>query len=134
MSGLGCEYIFETTGQFEWAVLRLLHLMAFQILICHNRYQRSEPMGDFDRVPLRTSIWPEPSRLTYLMLAPPSSFPREALLESGPFEFYQVVGISEAEAAYARAHDGSALLELLIAHDYFPVTDPSRSEIPIPRS
>jgi hypothetical protein len=129
-SGLGCEFVFETTGQFEWAILRLLHLMTFQILICHGRYERREPMGDFDRIPLRNSISPEPSVLTYLMLAPPVSIPREALLESGAFEFYQVVGISEAEAAYARSHDGPALLERLMANSYFPVTDPNRTEVP----
>jgi hypothetical protein len=63
------------------------------------------------------------------MLAPPVRFPREARLESGPFDFYQVVGISDAEAAYARAHGGQPLLDLLVAHDFFPVTDPDRREV-----
>jgi hypothetical protein len=30
-SGFGCEYVFETTEQGDWAILRLQHLMAFQI-------------------------------------------------------------------------------------------------------
>jgi hypothetical protein len=63
------------------------------------------------------------------MLAPPSRFPREVDLESGPFAFYQVVGISDAEAAYAKSKGGQALLELLNSHNYFPVTDPDRREI-----
>lgn len=128
-SGLGCEFVFETTEQSEWAILRLLHLMTFQILLCHGRYPGRKSLSDFDRIPLRGPIRPGHSALTYLMLAPPASFPREVRLESGPFDFYQVVGISEAEAAYARSHDGSALLELLVAHDHFPVTDPDRSEV-----
>lgn len=128
-SGLGCEYIFETTQRSEWAVMRLLDLMTFQILICHGRYPGREPISDFDRMPLRSSICVQPSMLTYLMLAPPSFFPREVQLESGLFNFYQVVGISEAEAAFARLHSGSALLELLISSDYFPVTDPARNEV-----
>jgi hypothetical protein len=128
-SGLGCEFVFETTRQSEWAILRLLHLMTFQILLCHGRYPRRGPMSDFDRVPLRASIRPEHSVLTFLMLAPPAHFPREVQLESGSFDFYQVVGISDAEAAYARSDDGPALLDLLIEHGYFPVTDPDRSEV-----
>ena len=127
-SGLGCEFVFETTQQSEWAILRLLHLMTFQILLCHGRYPGREPLSDFDRIPLRVPIL-EHSVLTYLMAAPPSGFPREAKLDSGSFDFYQIVGISEAEAAFARSHDGPALLELLVAHGYFPVTDPNRKEV-----
>jgi|SRR5678815_2684123 len=128
-SGLGCEFVFETTQQSEWAALRLLHLMTFQILLCHGRYPGREPLSDFDRVPLRGPIRSGHSVLTHLMVAPPSRFSREAQLDSGSFDFYQIVGISEAEASFARSHDGSALLELLVAHGYFPVTDPDRKEI-----
>ena len=129
LQALVASLYFETTQQSQWPIVRLLHAMTFQILLCHGRYPGREPLSDFDRIPLRGSIRPEPSALTYLMLAPPTRFLREAQLESGSFDFYQVVGISEAEAAYARSHDGPALLELLVAHDYFPVTDPDRSEV-----
>jgi hypothetical protein len=131
-SGLGCEFIFETTRQAKWAIVRLLHFMTLQILLCHGRYPGRDPMGDFDRVPLRGSISPEPSVLTHLMLAPAGRSIQEAKLESGPFTFYHVVGISEAEAAFARSHGGEALLNLLVAHGYFPVTDPTRNELVIP--
>ena len=128
-SGLGCEFVFETTCQSDWAIVRLLHLMVFQILLCHGRYESSPPLGEFDRIPLRGSICPEASVLTHLMLTLPSRFPQEALLESGPFDFYQVVGISDAEAAYARLRGGQALVDLLVAHNHFPVTDPKRKEL-----
>ena len=75
---------------------RMLHAMAFQILLCHGRYPGRERLGDYDRLPLRSSIRMEPSVLTWLMLAPPIGFPRLAQLESGPFEFYQLVGITDA--------------------------------------
>jgi hypothetical protein len=135
-SGLGCEFVFETTQQSQWAISRLLHLMTFQILLCHGRYPGREPLGDFDRLPSRGPINFENSVLTYLMLAAPlpTRFPREAHLDSGSFDFYQVVGISEAEAAYARSHDGSALLDLLVANEFFPVTDPYRPEVSIGKS
>lgn len=129
-SGLGCEFVFETTQQSEWAITRLLHVMAFQILLCSGRYPGREPLSDFDRIPLREPICPGGSILTYLMIAPPSRFPREAKLESGPFDFYQIVGISEADATFARAHDGPTLLERLTANGYFPVADPARRDLP----
>jgi len=128
-SGIGCEFVLETPQKSGWAIMRLLYLTVFQILLCHGRYPGREPLGDFDRIPLRSSIRPEPSVLTCLMLAPPAHFPRQAQLESGPFNFYQAVGISEAEATYARSHGGPILLELLTARGYFPVTDPDRDEI-----
>lgn len=130
-SGLGCEFIFETTEQSEWAILRLLHLMTYQILLCHGRYLERKPLIDFNRVAFGGAICPGKSALTRLMLAPPSRFPREAQMDSGSFDFYQVVGISEAEAAFGRSQGGAALLELLVANGYFPVTDPSRKEVAI---
>jgi hypothetical protein len=128
-SGLGCEFVFETTQQSEWAILRMLHLMTFQILLCHGRYPGRDPLSDFDRTPLRGPIRSGHSKLTHLMVAPPSGFPREAHLDSGSFDFNQIVGISEAEAAFARSHDGLALLEMLVAQGYFPITDPDRNEV-----
>lgn len=126
-SGLGCEFIFETTEQGDWAILRLLHLMAFQILLCHGKYPGRPRLTDFDRVPLRGPIRPGDSVLTHLMLASPRNFPREAQLESGPFEFQAIVGITETERMFAKEHGGEALLQKLTAAGYFPVTDPDRS-------
>jgi hypothetical protein len=128
-SGMGCEFVFETTQQAQWPIVRLLHVMIFQVLLSHGRYPGSHPLGDFDRIPLRGPIRPGPSHLTHLMLAPPVRFPREAQLESGSFDFYQVVGVGEAEVGYARAHGGPALLEALVARGFFPVTDPERNEV-----
>jgi|SRR5579863_3113659 len=128
-SGLGCEFVLEVPRQSPWAIMRLLHLTVFQILLCHGRYPGREPLGDFDRIPLRSSIRPEPSALTWLMLAPPDGIPRQAQLESGTFDFYEAVGISDAEAEYARTFGGDVLLELLKAHDYFPVTNADRNDV-----
>jgi hypothetical protein len=94
-SGMGCEFVFETTEQSDWAILRMLHLMTFQILLYHGRYPNSGPLGDFHRIPLRGPIRPGQSKLTHWMLAPPSGFHREEHLDSGRFDFYQVVGVSE---------------------------------------
>jgi len=128
-SGLGCEFVLETPQSARWAIFRLLHAMAFQILLCHGRYPGRDPLSDYDRLPLRGSIRTEPSALTWLMLAPPIGFPRKAQLESGAFEFHQLVGITETEAGYARSHDGPSLVEILQAHGGFPVTNPDRRSL-----
>jgi hypothetical protein len=128
-SGLACEFVLEVPQQSQWAILRLLYLTVFQILLCLGRFPGRKPLGDFDRIPLRCSIRPEPSLLTWLMLAPPARFESQMQLESGAFDFYQVVGISEAEAAYARSHSGEDLLKLLASKAYFPVTNPDRPEV-----
>lgn len=129
MSGMGCEFVMETPQSVQWAIFRLLHVMAFQILLCHGCYPGREPLGDYDRLPLRSSIRPEPSALTFLMLAPPAGFPRRAQLESGPFDFYHVIGITEAEATYARSHDGLKLVEILTTHNAFPISNPDRQSV-----
>lgn len=50
-------------------------------------------------------------------------------LHYGVFEFYELVGITEAEATYARDHDGPELVELLRAQGAFPVTNPDRTSV-----
>jgi hypothetical protein len=125
-SGFGCEFVLETTEQGEWAILRLQHLMAFQILLAHERYPGREMVAPYDRVPLRASITPEPSELRWLILAPPVSFDSRFTLATGWVDLYEVFGASEAEAAYAREHGGDKLVELLSPSGAFPVTDPRR--------
>jgi hypothetical protein len=128
-AGLGCEFVLETRTQSPWAIVRLQQIMTFQVLIAQGRFPDRKPLDDFDRVPLRAPVGPEPSALTWLMLAPPTGFPRKVRLQSGFFNFFQVVGISEAEAAYARAEGGEELWKLLQVYGFFPVTDPNRPSV-----
>jgi len=128
-AGLGCEFVLETRAQSPWAIVRLQQLMAFQVLIAEGHFPNRKPLDDFARVPLRAPLGPEPSVLTWLMLAPPKGFPRKARLASGFFNFFQVIGISEAEAAYAREEGGEELWKLLQVYGAFPVADPGRSSV-----
>jgi hypothetical protein len=127
VSGLGCEFIFETINAGDWAILRLLHLMTFQILLAHGRYEGRGPLELYDRLPLRGSIRPQPSDIQSLMVC--QSALEEVPLESGRFSFYQVVGISEEEATFARANGGDKLVEKLVTAHAFPVTDPDRHSV-----
>lgn len=131
VSGLGYEFVFESDVQGDWAIRRIWQLMAYQILLSHGRYPGREPLGVFDRLPLRSPIWSEDSDLQYLMIAPADPSTGSQRLESGSFDLWRIVGITEAEAAFARAHGGDALLAQLHTAGAFPVTDPARPTVPL---
>lgn len=126
LSGLGCEFIFETPMQSKWAILRVQHMMAFQVLLAHDRYLNRETLDIYDRIPLHGPITPEPSELTYIMVASPSHFIPSFQLESGHVDLLSLVGITDAEAQFARNNDGGTLLKYLKDNNAFPVTDPGR--------
>ncbi|WP_077022464.1 suppressor of fused domain protein [Fuerstiella marisgermanici] len=106
VSGLGCEFVFETATQGEWAILRVQQIMAFQILLAHGRFPGRDLLDVFDRIPLRGPITPEPSQLTHIMVAPPVGDSPSFQLDSGHVDFLALVGITDAEAQFARHYDG----------------------------
>jgi hypothetical protein len=128
-SGLGMEFILETPERSQWAILRLQHLVAFQILLACGRYPGRELIGLHDRIPLRAPITPEPSELTWLFVGPPDGYAESFALPTGGVELFAVVGVTEAEAAHARAIGGDALVELLRKSGCYPLTDPSRVSV-----
>ena len=128
-AGLGCEFVLETRTQSPWAVVRLQQLMAFQVLIAEGCFPNRKPLDDFDRIPLRAPLGPDPSALTWMMLAPPTGFARKARLQTGFFHFYQVIGITEAEAVFARQEGAEELWNMLRAYGFFPVIDLHRSSV-----
>lgn len=128
-SGLGGEFVLETIEQASWAVTRLLYVMAYQILVCAGRYPDRKPLKDYDQIPLGTAIGTEPTALTWLLLAPPTGFPRRHETRTGWFDFSEVVGISGEEAAAGRIHGGPLLVKGLQQEGAFPVTMPERKSI-----
>ncbi len=125
-SGLGSEFVLETTEQAEWAILRLQHLTAFQILTAHGRYPGHDPVRPYARIAQQGPINFQESELRWLILAPPVSFESEFALESGWVELHEAFGATEDEAGYARKHGGDKLVEILTRAGAFPVTDPRR--------
>lgn len=102
--------------------------MACQILVCHDRYPGRSPLSLFDRIPLKCPIDGGNSQVHSVMLAP-SPHGNDHCLESGTFDFVQVVGITENETIYAKSHGGPQLVDLLKAANAFPVTDPARDSV-----
>jgi len=86
-------------------------------------------LADYDRIPLREPISGATSALTWLMVTPSPHLATDAQLESGHFSFYQLVGITEAEAAFARTEGGPKLVDLLRSSGCFPVNDQERKSL-----
>jgi hypothetical protein len=129
VSGLGMEFVLQTPLRAEWALERLAHVVAFQTLIAYGRYPGRDLLYLHDRIPLRSSIGPEPSDLTWLVIGPPDGLPTEFRLPTGSVELLAVVGVTEVEAAYGRSRGGEALIGVLRKGSAYPVTDPRRSSV-----
>lgn len=128
LAGLGCEFVLETSSLSTLATDQLHYLMAWQLL-ASRQVRQTDPLGDFDRVPMLDSSDLIGSQLRWLMLGPPRQLPFEASQHSGNFDFFQVTAISEAEADYARTRGGPALLLRLEQAGAYPVVDWMRTEV-----
>lgn len=127
-SGLGCEIVLETAEDCSWAMFHLRRLLAFQILLGWGLYEGKDLLSEGDRIPLRHPIDGGSSQLTWLLVSRPSGYEAEFHLPTGRAGFLHLVGITEAEAAFAREHGDEALLLLLLAAGY-PVTIPGRASV-----
>lgn len=128
-SGLGMEFVLQTPEREEWAVDRLAHVIAFQILLSCGKYQGREMLDLHDRIPLRASISAEPSDLTWLTVGPADGLPPSFQLPSGSVDLLAVVGVTEHEATYGRQHGGGDLIEMLRQKTNYPVTDWRRKSV-----
>lgn len=127
ISGVGHEFVLEATLGADWLLRRVQHVLAFDILLAHGRYPGREPLAPYDRLPLHGPLDPEGrSVLTYLQVCPASDAQRSIRLMSGAFELFSLVGITEAEASYAREHGGDKLEAVLRQAGAFPVVAPDR--------
>ena len=132
-SGFGAEFVLEVPTSAPWVIHRLQHLLAFALLASVGQLGAKEPLGLFDRLPLRGPIEPgTASRLTWLVIVPGPEARAGFTLASGHVDLWTVLGVTEEEAAWARAHGGPELVDLLTRASAFPVTDPSREGVLLP--
>jgi hypothetical protein len=125
MSGLGCEFMFETTKQGRWAITCVQNLIAYQILLACGRFERKELVGYHHRIPLGGPLASK-SVLTSLTITLPEGYPSTIATPSGHVDLLALVGISAEEAQFAREHGGDALVAELKEANAFPVTNPAR--------
>lgn len=129
VSGLGCEFVFQSRAQSRWAVTLLQRMVAFQLLLAAGRFSGKSPLAIGDRIPLRSPIDGKDSHLTWVLLTASADFPGFHRFPSGLFQFIEFVGITEDEAEYARTNGNDELLRRLSIHKALPVTDPGRRTI-----
>lgn len=137
-SGLGYEFTLHTPAQAAWAI-RILHwLMAVQLLVACGDIE-GELLQRNDRIPLGSSIGKQEGVLTHLLVTGPDAvvqgpasphmagYPGEFALASGRVELLLMMGVSAAEADFARSQGTEALLTVLHHWEYFPLTDAGRA-------
>lgn len=128
LSGLGCEIVFETADDFDWALRLMRRLLAYQILLGWGHYEGGDPFAIGSRIPLGGSIDRESSELKYCLIVPPKGYEPKFQIPSGRAEFYHIVGVTEAEFQFARTNGMESLLTLLSPAGY-PVTNPARASV-----
>lgn len=129
-SGLGVEYVFASRLAGQWAIKLMHRVLAYDLLLSHDRYPGQGPLNVGHRIPLRAPIVPGTgSVLTRLLVGATAALPSGFRLESGTVRFLQLIGITDDEAALAREQGDEALVGLLRQHDAYDVTDPRRRSL-----
>jgi hypothetical protein len=131
-SGLGVEYLFASRVSGDWAIEMMHRILAYDLLLSHERYPGQEPLNVGHRIPLGAPMVSGPaseSAVTRVLVGATSSLPSGFTLDSGPVRFLQLIGITDAEAAYGREHGDEALIRLLREHDAYDITDPTRRSL-----
>lgn len=128
-SGLGSEYVMETTDCFEWPTQRLHQIMVYQIGLCTGIYPGADVLNVGHRIPLGSPVDFKTSDLSRLVVVEPVSFDPEFHQASGSAFFDQLIGITESETEFAQEFGHQALIDKLKTYTEYPITDPTRSSV-----
>lgn len=125
-SWLGVEFAVESPEQADWPI-RLLHkMLAYHLLLCLGKLDGT-PIDYGHRIPTGPINADPASQVRVVAVGLPSHYPSQQQLPSGKFDFLHLIGITEKEWEWARAHSTAELISLLAASGAFPVTEPMRS-------
>lgn len=128
-SGLGCELLLELPRPADWGILHLQSLMAFQLLLVAGHYAGKSSLQPWDRIPLKQPLDGAASLLRWFLVVPTDDAARTFHVESGRVSILTLLGLTDAEAAYAREKGGDRLVRLLRDQGAYPVTDPARPSL-----
>jgi len=130
LSGLGVEYVFNTTARADWAVQLVHYVTAYDLLLNSGAFGDREAISPGDRIPVQIRDRSERlSPIRTLMVVEPEFIQARQSLDSGEFYLLQLVGITESEAEFVRASDTSELCARLRAAGALDVTDPWRAAV-----
>lgn len=129
-SGAGVEFILASTEQGDWAIRCLQNLLAFDLLLGAGHFGGRGPLGEGDRIPLRSPInGVEGCEVRNVVVVRTPLLPSGFTLPSGRVEFFTFVGMTDRELDFAKESGNEALLTKLSSNGFFPVTDPRRQSV-----
>lgn len=124
-SGIGYEMVIHTTEEAKWPVLRLLDMIAYN-LVCLRAF------GMGHRYPVEGSLdGSAECKLNGFVFVKDPSRPSHFQLESGRVELLTLVGVTKNEMAFSRSNGMDRLMAKLVAAGTGYITHPERKQVPL---
>jgi hypothetical protein len=121
-SGVGYEMVIHTPEEAQWPVLRLLDMMAYN-LVC----LRAFALGH--RYPVEGSLTGGETKLSGFVFVRDTHRPAEFTLPSGNVQLLTLVGVTRNEMAFSRSNGTDKLIAKLVEAGTGYVTYPGRDEV-----
>jgi hypothetical protein len=121
-SGIGYEMVIHTPEEAQWPVLRLLDMMAYN-LVC----LRAFAMGH--RYPVEGTLDGGDSKLQGFVFVKDAARPSHFELPSGKVELLTLVGVTKNEMAFSRSNGMDKLMGKLVAAGHGYITQPAREQV-----
>lgn len=122
VSGLGYEMVIHTPEEARWPVLRLLDMMAYN-LVCARLFAGGH------RYPVEGTLTGGESKLNGFVFVTDPSRPSHFQLESGKVQLLTLVGVTKNEMAFSRSNGMERLMEKLVKAGSGYITHPDREQV-----
>ena len=123
-SGIGYEMVIHTPEEAQWPVLRLLDMMAYN-LVCMRAFAAGH------RYPVEGTLTGGESKLNGFVFVTDPSRPSHFQLESGQVQLLTLVGVTKNEMAFSRSNGMERLMAKLVAAGTGYITHPEREQVPL---
>ncbi|MGE8209468.1 MAG: suppressor of fused domain protein [Stenotrophomonas rhizophila] len=129
VSGLGMEFLLQTTERAPWALTLVQRFCAYQLLLAAGRMGNHAPLDLWNRMRIGAPIDNADSQLQALVFVAAEHLGDIQSLVSGQFRFLQMLPLTLDEHAFGQQHDFETVVEQLQAHHAAPVVDARRGSI-----
>lgn len=123
-SGIGYEMVLHTPEEAQWPVLRLLDMMAYN-LVCLRAF------GLGHRYPVQGALDGGESKLGGFVFVRDPSRPEHFDLPSGRVQLLTLVGVTPNEMAFSRSNGVERLMAKLVEAGTGYITHPEREQVPL---
>jgi hypothetical protein len=124
-SGLGYEMVIHTPEEAQWPVLRLLDMMAYN-LVCMRAFAGGH------RYPVEGTLdGSAECKLNGFVFVTDPSRPAHFQLESGKVQLLTLVGVTKNEMAFSRSNGMERLMAKLVAAGTGYITHATREQVPL---